>query len=77
MGTTIRVRKGRKVKNPKYLIRKTAKIHLFEENGEGKLRISGHKYMGKPENEPKETSNEAYMEFKVGDSTRGIRVSIS
>lgn len=77
MSTTMRVSLGRKVKNPKYLIRRTAKVHLFEENGSTKLRVSGYMYMGKPENEPKETSNEAYMEFKVGDSTRGIRVSIS
>lgn len=77
MGVTIRVVRGRKVKNPKYTIRRTVKIHTYNNDGRFGVRVSDTYYKGKTENDPARTSTFATVNVPTNNGTRRSYVPIS
>lgn len=78
MSVTMRVIRGRKVKNPKYVIRRIAKIDAYEE-GETKFKVRESFYMGKIENDPYKnlSSTQAVIKVDLGGGSMVRNVPIS
>ena len=73
MSVTMRVVRGRKVKNPKYTIRKSIKVHSYgTENGYA-IRTNESGYIGKTENDPKNLENVQPFATLTLDTDNGTR----
>lgn len=67
MGVTLRVVRGRKVKNPTYTIRRSVKVYGYQDNNAFVVRATKSVYKGNSSNDPNRITSNKIATVSVND----------